>query len=402
MNKVLYISYDGMTDPLGQSQVIPYLEGLSREGFEITLLSCEKKIPFQKYQQVIAEQLALSSIQWQVVSYHKNPPILSTLFDLFKIRKLAYTLHKKETFEIIHCRSYISAFVGLWMKRKFGTRFIFDMRGFWADERVEGGIWNLENPIYKLIYRFFKHMEKDFLVNADHIVSLTKKGKDIIHSWQNIPGQPLPITVIPCCVDTDHFDPKKVKQKEIENVKEKLGIKPEDKILTYLGSLGTWYLVDDMLLYFKKLIIGNPEYKFLIITKDDHVIIKKKANLLEIPIEKFILTSSERKELPVLLSVSNLAISFIKPSFSKSASSPTKLGELLSMGIPVICNKGVGDVDYIFKGEFSVLLYSINETFLFSEKDFMNIEKKKLKEMIKRSFSLDLGINNYKKIYNSI
>src|SRR5205814_6316570 len=36
---VLYISYNGMLDPLGQSQVIPYLKELSKLGVRFTLLS---------------------------------------------------------------------------------------------------------------------------------------------------------------------------------------------------------------------------------------------------------------------------------------------------------------------------------------------------------------------------
>jgi hypothetical protein len=39
---VIYISYDGMTDPLGQSQVIPYLIGLTKKGHNISIISCEK------------------------------------------------------------------------------------------------------------------------------------------------------------------------------------------------------------------------------------------------------------------------------------------------------------------------------------------------------------------------
>ena len=42
MKSVLYLSYDGMTDPLGQSQVIPYLSHIS-ENFKITIISFEKK-----------------------------------------------------------------------------------------------------------------------------------------------------------------------------------------------------------------------------------------------------------------------------------------------------------------------------------------------------------------------
>ena len=41
---VLYLSYDGMTDPLGQAQVIPYLQELSsKHGHTYTLISFEKK-----------------------------------------------------------------------------------------------------------------------------------------------------------------------------------------------------------------------------------------------------------------------------------------------------------------------------------------------------------------------
>ena len=46
--QVLYISYDGMTDSLGQSQVIPYLKGLSKKGYQFTIISCEKKENFEQ------------------------------------------------------------------------------------------------------------------------------------------------------------------------------------------------------------------------------------------------------------------------------------------------------------------------------------------------------------------
>lgn len=391
-----------MTDPLGQSQVIPYLEGLSKEGFEITLISCEKKIPYKDFNKAIANQLERAGIIWAPVKYTKTPPVISTVYDLFILRKKAFELHKKKNFTIVHCRSYISAFVGLWMKKRYGTKFLFDMRGFWPDERVEGGIWNIKNPLYKIIYIFFKKQELRFLRNADHIVSLTHKGKDIINSWQIIPGKIPPITVIPCCVDTNHFDPEKVNDEDTANIRKRLGINSNDKILTYLGSLGTWYLVDEMLFFFKDLLNNYPEYKFLFITKDSKDGILKKANKIGIPEDKLFFTSSERKELPAFLSISNLAISFIKPCFSKSASSPTKLGELLSMGIPVICNSGVGDVDYILKDQFSILLYPLDKKFYFSESDLMNLRKNDFKELVDNSFSLEKGIEKYNLVYHTL
>ena len=43
VKKVLFIAYDGLTDPLGQSQIIPYLAGLSKANYQFTILSVEKK-----------------------------------------------------------------------------------------------------------------------------------------------------------------------------------------------------------------------------------------------------------------------------------------------------------------------------------------------------------------------
>ena len=78
---VLYISYDGMTDNLGQSQVIPYLQGLSKKGYSIHLLSCEKPANFEKRQNHISKLLQKSGIVWHPIQYTAKPPVISTLYD---------------------------------------------------------------------------------------------------------------------------------------------------------------------------------------------------------------------------------------------------------------------------------------------------------------------------------
>jgi len=50
---------------------------------------------------------------------------------------------------------------------------------------------------------------------------------------------------------------------------------------------------------------------------------------------------------PIVVSISDFSIFFILPLYSKMSSSPTKKGEIMSMGIPVICNTGIGDTDDI-------------------------------------------------------
>jgi hypothetical protein len=79
--RILFISYDGMTDPLGQSQVIPYLAGLTKFGYTFTLLSCDKPDKYAKHKAYVQELLAPYPIQWVSIPYHKKPPVLSSWFD---------------------------------------------------------------------------------------------------------------------------------------------------------------------------------------------------------------------------------------------------------------------------------------------------------------------------------
>lgn len=122
---ILYLSYDGMTDQLGQSQVLPYLCGLSKKGYVIHLVSCEKKERFEVHKNLIQNIVDENNIAWYPLKYYKSPPILSTLFDIRQLIKKAEALHAIYKFDVVHCRSYITSFAGQWMKKKYGTKFIF-------------------------------------------------------------------------------------------------------------------------------------------------------------------------------------------------------------------------------------------------------------------------------------
>ncbi len=146
---ILFISYDGMTDPLGQSQVIPYLAGLSKFGYHFTILSCEKPARFQKNKNRVEAILEPYSIKWDPITYHKKPPVLSSIYDVAMLKRKAAQLHAIEKFDMVHTRAGIPSLIGLWMKKKFGLKFLHDMREFYADSRIDGGMWKIDNFFYK-------------------------------------------------------------------------------------------------------------------------------------------------------------------------------------------------------------------------------------------------------------
>jgi glycosyltransferase involved in cell wall biosynthesis len=405
--KVLYITYDGLTDPLGQSQILPYLLGLAKKGNSIHILSCEKKNAFKLRGEKIKEVVARSGIKWTYVQYTKNPPLISTIYDLVRFGRKAEKIIKKEEISIVHCRSYIAALIGLKRKRKHDLKFIFDIRGFWIEERIEGKIWNLRNPLFLLAYKYFKKKEKAFFREADHIISLTEKAKNIIRN-NFITAQKDNITVIPCCADFSHFSSGIQDIQASKQLRNKLKIPEKALIISYLGSLGTWYMTEELMRFFKTIQNKYQEVIFLFITRSDPEEIYYQSAKTGINNELIRIVPAERDELPDLLRLSSVSVFFIRPGFSKQASSPTKFAELLSLGIPVITNAGIGDMNehaqmfhqkvHLIPGftdeDLNLAVLAIPE--LMDQKNFID------ESLLKEIYSLDSGVKKYEEVYRRL
>lgn len=404
MKTVLYISYDGMTDPLGQSQVLPYLRGLSKNGYQISLISCEKSEQLALHRQTIEQICKEANIEWHPLNYTKKPPLLSTIWDVWKINRKANQLYRKHQFQLVHCRSYISALIGLKLKRNYGIKMLFDMRGFWADERIDGNIWSLSNPVFKTVYNYFKKKEKQFFIQSDHIVSLTENGKQEILSWSLPSVTTEKITVIPCCVDLELFNPEKIKETQQKEKKTALGLTNSDYILGYVGSIGTWYMLPEMLDYFKALKTKKANAKFLFVTGENPETIYSVARQKGIDIADIVITSCLHKEVPLYISLFDESIFFIRPTYSKKASSPTKQGEIMAMGIPLVCNAGVGDTDNIvITYESGMVIENLNEqSYEEAVKKGVLYGRDKTIEGAKEYFSLETGVKRYSEIYKAL
>ena len=394
-----------MTDPLGQSQVLPYIVGMSKKDYRFTLVSFEKKEQYDANKLIIENICTANDIEWKPIFYTKNPPVLSTLWDIYKLNKKVKQLYKQKQFSLIHCRSYITALIGLGFKLKHQVPFLFDMRGFWADERIDGNIWNLNKPHYNWIYNFFKKKEKEFLTQADHTISLTHSGKNEIKNW-NLDNL-APIDVIPCCTDNQLFNKQNIDQNRGQQLRVDLNISEDDNVISYLGSTGTWYMLDEMLDFFAVFFGQNMNNKAMFITQDNPDKILKLALAKDLDLSKIIIVSSQRKDVPSYLALCDASVFFIKPLFSKKASSATKMGEIMSLGIPVICNE-IGDNKEILSNispELMVKEFSSNEysRVLYDLETLDNdIFRERISNKAKKYFSLENGVNKYYNVYKSI
>jgi glycosyltransferase involved in cell wall biosynthesis len=402
--KVLYISYDGMTDQLGQSQVIPYIKELTKTGYSFTILSVEKKERLRMTGKQIRTLLAEDGIEWNTLTFTTRPPLLSKAFDQWKLNTAALSLHMKKNFDMVHCRSYVPAAAGLKLSKRFGIPFLFDMRGFWVDERVDCGLWKIKNPLYKFLYKLYKKKERKYFSLSAHIISLTHKGKDELINAYQVPAHK--ISVIPCCTDMDHFDYRKISEEQKAGIRQQLNIDTGDKVLSYLGSLGGWYMTDEMLDFFSVMKKKIPGSKFLFITKDRKEYIVNKAIERGIDEKDILVQPASRNEVPVFLSVSDWSIFFIKDVYSKKASSPTKQGEIMAMGIPLLCND-IGDTGRIVKASGTGALIenfdrSGYEKLVTIMNDLLLIDKNHIRQSARKNYDLHNGVIIYNKAYRQI
>ena len=406
--KVLYITYDGLLDPLGSSQILPYLIGINDSSKSIFIVSVEKPERFSKNFEKLNKELIEKNIYWEPLLFSQKFGIFGKIWDFLKIYFTTTKLSFSKKINIVHARGHVSAQVASFLKKIFKVRYIFDFRGLWVDERVDKGGWDLEKYFDRLQYKYFKYKEIKLLKNADHIVLLTNKVKDEICRISETNYDKL--TVIPCCADFDHFtlqtESKKLSSRKI------LGIPNNSLVFGFLGSVGPMYLLDDYFkfieLIYKRYALIDIDVFGLLITNDLNAANLAKRRIVDENLnQNIIVLSTSRSQVPELLHSLDVLISFISSTYARQASSPTKIAESFACGIPIISNQGVGDVEDhindINGGKIiSNTLQETLEKMLPSLDEIVALDREKIRNKAKEFLSLDIALQRYKDVYSKI
>lgn len=395
---ILYVSYDGVLEPLGQSQVLAYLVKLAR-AHKIILISFEKTEDWLQVdsREAIRARVTTAGIKWIPLRYHKRPSAIATLFDIVQGFIVGAWVVMRHRVCIVHARSYVPSVMALALKKLFRVKYIFDMRGFWADERVEGGLW----PTNGRMYRVAKWFERRFLLNADFVVSLTRAAVDEMRTFPYLLEHMPRFEQITTCADLELFraassDPLRC---------------PVDLPFTlgYVGSVGVWYLFDETLRCFQLLRQQLPDARMHIINRGGHDYIRERIAALEIDPENILLEEAGHKQVALSMQQMDAGIFFYKPTYSKKATAPTKLGEFLGCGVPCIGNSGVGDMASILENErVGVAMDNFDEPSMREAIDrLLRLVhtpgvKERCREAAIRHFSLERGVAQYAKIYNDL
>jgi Glycosyltransferase len=370
MANTLYICYFGVREPLVQTQVLPYLREIGRgdstaetprreeEKIKISLLTFEPNRGDEdlvEFERVRAE-LAAEGIEWVWLPYHKRLSAIATAWDIF--RGAFYIWRRIGRFDVLHGRVHVPTLMAA-LARKFSLKrpkILFDIRGFFPEEYTDAGIW----PENGLLYRGAKRVERWLMKEADAFVVLTERAKEILFDET----EKRPVEVIPCCVDMNRFASATPESRKA--VREELGI-GDRRVGVYVGAFGGWYMAEETAEFFGAMRKRDPETFVMVLTQSKREMIEPLLKAQGFEENDYFIAKVPSTEIPRYLSAADLAVSFIKPCYSKQASSPTKNAEYLACGLPIVANAGIGDVDQLVEGhkvgslldQFDSVTYSI-------------------------------------------
>ena len=404
--RVLFISYNGMLDPLGQTQVIPYLRGLAQRGVQFTLLSFERATAFEgegvRKRGELRRELSEQGIEWHWLRYHQRPSVPATTYDVIAGIRKARALVRRNRIGMVHARSHIPATIALALKRSLGTKMIFDLRGLMVEEYVDAQHWRKDS----IPYRVTKAAERRVFEETDAVVTLTERIWPIIKDWDGLRGRDVHHAVIPCCVDLSLF-----KFSDEDRAQRRVELNLGDRFtIVYSGSLDGWYLTEEMADFFAAFKRTRPDAHMVWLTNGSHARVKQLMKSRNVPDDRFSVLSVPARQVPSYLSAADAGLSFIKSCFSKIASSPTKNAEYLACGLPLIINAGIGDSDALIDDwNAGALLEDLTDTEYAEAGTFIEAmaakpgTRKAARAIAERLFDLQtVGVERYAALYERV
>jgi glycosyltransferase involved in cell wall biosynthesis len=335
---VLYLSYNGALEPLGINQIVIYPEILTQAGHRFTFLTFEKPHDVRDRQRVelLHQRLKHKGIDWIHTAYHKTPSLLGTLWDVLRGASIVRRQLKQQKFDLIHVRSYLPLLMCLLQKRRTSP-ILFDMRGFWADERVD---WGSCAPGSRQ-YRWIKRLERWGLEHADMAIVLSERARTHLLQSDVVKQRPIPIETVVCYVDTGRFAPDAAVR---ERERRRLGW-GQQRIMVHSGSLGGLHMVEEIVQCFVAGRRMDPSLRLLVLSQSDPRGLIAALEAAGARPDEWAIESHIPEQVPQVLTCGDLGLALIKPTFSKIASWPTKLGEYLALGMPVLTTPKIGDTD---------------------------------------------------------
>ena len=361
-----YVTIDSLSEGVGSSQITPLISRLSSAGMKISLISYEKRKPTIE----LFEFFKLLGVNWNARPFGSN----GFAGGVTRFQDLKKAIPKTN---LIHARSDIPAVSALASQQ---AMVLWDVRSLWADQKR----MIQKNLLNDALYGVYRGMES---IAANRSLGMSTLSNAVVPILeQRHKKLPLLRTVVPTAVDLDRF-------------------KLAPTITTGVHALfsGTYNQYYDLAL--SALFIAELQKHIKVETHWARPFESERKNLGVGEVKVFPVTQIEMAQ---LIPNYNFGVSICKMGAGPSltAAMPTKIGEFLACGKPIVVNKGLGDMDELVK-EFKVGIV------LDSEKENLTKSALELIELLSDSelpnrcralaeshFNMDIGAKSYLNLYS--
>ncbi len=326
-----------MSEPLGQSQVVPYVLGLARAGWEMRIVAFEPETAPDEEIAEVSRRLAAAHVRytWFRRRASHRTGVKAAEIATAVMKTVGQGLSWRPT--IVHARSYFAASVARITAASLpGARFLFDVRGLLGEEYVDAGHWTAQS--FK--YRALKLIERDFFARAAAVVVLTERHLRWLHDESRLLDPLVPAEVVPCCVDLAKFT---AGDDERAMTRRELGA-GDRFVLAYAGTLGASYPVHKMAAFFAALRRRRPAL-FAVYSHSPTEALAAALEREGVASSDVVYRRVHPPQMARYLAAADAGLHFMTPCFSRIGCSPTKVPEYLAMGLPVVMNQGIGDSD---------------------------------------------------------
>jgi glycosyltransferase involved in cell wall biosynthesis len=301
-----YLSHDALTEGVGASQVLAYVERMPARGVDVILHSFEKE-PIGDDLAARVEATGITWIRHEFGRFGPSGGIGRVLRGARAIRGA----------DLVHARADLAAASAVLGRPR---RWIWDCRALFADQRLALGTLRSGSAEHRALGAIQRAASRQ----SDAIITLTDRVVPVL-AERHGPRVAPKTTVITTCVDTQRFA---------------LTPMPPTEPLRMLlaGTINAYYDVPLMARLVEEvrrrtsveLVVASPPTT----AWDDVIDSLSPVRLTRSP-----------ADMPPLVSESHVGLSVCRDDagVSLTAAMPTKIGEFLSAGRPVIVNAGLGD-----------------------------------------------------------
>lgn len=326
-----YVVYWGASEALGQTVAVPAVRALAR-WVDVTLVSFEKPQDraVEERMEEVGQRLAEAGVRWKSLTYRSTPPVVSSFLDLRDGVRAMKDLHAERGFDLILGRTYVGGLVGALAVRKLRIPFVYYHDACWPEEQVDLGKWSRGSLRDRVAHR----LEAVSFRTADGVVVLTRRTLDRLRSDGRLPPD-RPAVVAPTTSGLiDRAEPGGLRRPRTSD---------RPLRLLYVGNVRGRYALHAVLDFASAVRRRVPGSTLSVYSHRDRDFVRREVERRDLE-EAVRIDRVEPAEMPDVLPRYDAGMMFLEPGISSPCTTPTKVGEYLAFGLPVVSNRAVGDV----------------------------------------------------------